>query len=239
MSMTRLRPLILFDIDGTLLRASDHAHGAAFTYAFETLVGKPVTLQGVPLAGMLDAQIARILFERHELDVDEELLSRIMAGMGTRYREVTLGRSLRENLLPGVTDAILACSHHGWPAGVLTGNAREVGLAKLELAGLRDLLAFGAFGDSARERGDLVPTALDDAQRALGTTHYAHETVLVGDTPNDILAARAAGAKVIAVATGRFSSDALAEHEPDVVLSDLSDTAAFAQGVRMAVGLTD
>ena len=69
--MSRQRGLVLFDIDGTILIAGDRHHGAAFTHAFEQVYGRPVTLEGVPLAGMLDAQIARILFERHGLDIDE------------------------------------------------------------------------------------------------------------------------------------------------------------------------
>lgn len=226
--------LILFDIDGTLLRAGDREHGAAFTHAFERVYGHPVTLEGVPLAGMLDAQIARILFEKHGLERTEadERLAEMMTAMGERYVETIAERDARDRLLPGVTEAVIACAHRGWATGVLTGNARAVGHAKLRSAGLDTLLSFGAFGDSAVERGHLIEGALAEAQRATGRPYQPSRTVLIGDTPNDISAARLGGAKVLAVATGRFDIDALVAHDPDAVMPDLSDTNALMAAIE-------
>jgi phosphoglycolate phosphatase len=236
-AISRANPLILFDIDGTLLKTGDPHHGAAFTHAFESIYGKPVTLDGVPLAGMLDAQIARILFERHGLDEDASSarMVEMMEMMGTRYVDALAGGSLVERLLPGVTEAVLACLERDWTAGVLTGNARSVGHAKLRAANLDMLLSIGAFGDSATDRGHLVESALDDAERVTGVRHHPDETVLVGDTPNDISAARLGGARVVAVATGRFGVDALSHHNPDALLPDLSDTHAFIAAVHRAL----
>lgn len=236
--MTTGRALVLFDIDGTLLRAGDTHHGAAFTHAFERVYGKPVTLDGVPLAGMLDAQIARILFERHGLDRDEAdpRLHEMMEAMGSRYVEAIAEHSIRERLLPGVTEAIVACNAHGWTTGALTGNGRLVGEAKIKGAGLDHLLTFGAYGDSAVERGHLVEEAIAAATEATGERYRPSETVLVGDTPNDIAAARAGGANVIAVATGRFDVESLSNHDPDAVLQDLGDTDAFIAAVIQALG---
>ncbi|HUG14792.1 MAG TPA: haloacid dehalogenase-like hydrolase [Thermomicrobiales bacterium] len=226
--------LILFDIDGTLLRTGDHEHGAAFRHAFETVYGRPVTLEGVPLAGMLDAQIARILFEHHDLersDADDRL-HEMMEAMGQRYAVAIAERNMRERLLPGAVEAVQACIHRQWPAGVLTGNGQAVGHAKLRATGLDTLLTFGAFGDSAMERAHLVEIALDAARMATGQTHERDWTVLVGDTPNDINAARQAGTRVIAVATGRFDARTLASHDPDALLDDLGDTTAFVSAVQ-------
>jgi phosphoglycolate phosphatase-like HAD superfamily hydrolase len=231
------QPLVLFDIDGTLLRTGDPHHGAAFTHAFESIYGRPVTLDGVQLAGMLDAQIARALFEHHALDRDEAdaRLQEMMEAMGRRYVEAVAGRSIRERLLPGVTEAVLACLHNGWSSGVLTGNARSVAHAKLRAAGLDMLLDFGAFGDSAVERGHLVETALADAEHVTGVRHLPEETILIGDTPADISAARHGGARVVAVATGRFDVAALSQHDPDALLPDLGDTDAFIAAIRRVV----
>jgi phosphoglycolate phosphatase len=226
--------LILFDIDGTLLRTGDHWHGAAFRHAFEQVYGRPVTLEGVPLAGMLDAQIARILFERHEIDRDaaDERLHEMMSAMGERYARAIAEQNMRDRLLPGAVEAVQACVHNEWPAGVLTGNGQAVGHAKLRATGLDTLLTFGAFGDAATERGHLVEIALNAAYIATRRTYDRANTVLVGDTPNDIHAARHAGTRVIAVATGRFDLDTLSEHGPDALLPDLRDTPAFVEAIR-------
>jgi phosphoglycolate phosphatase len=237
MPASATNPLVLFDIDGTLLRAGDPAHQRALVEAFEEVFGMVVTLEGVQLAGMLDANIARTLLEIHELDQSDahELLEHMMTSMGTRYRRAVLEIDLRERLLPGVNAAIEACSSRNWETGVLTGNARSVAYTKLERTGLAHLLVTGAFGDSARERAHLVEIAIAAAKEATGTSFYPSQTVLVGDTPHDIQAARESGSKVIAVATGRFDVHALAQHEPDAVLADLSDTDAFIEAVERAL----
>lgn len=226
--------LILFDIDGTLLRAGDPAHQQALVEAFEEVYGLQVTLEGVQLAGMLDANIARTLFDIHDIDDSDahDLLEQMMATMGTRYRRSVLEIDLRERLLPGVSAAIEACSERRWETGVLTGNARSVAYTKLERVGLSDLLIAGAFGDSARERAHLVEVAIAAAEEATGGRFERSRTVLVGDTPHDIQAARESGSRVIAVATGRFDVHALAQYEPDVVLPDMSDTSAFVESVE-------
>ena len=59
--------------------------------------------------------------------------------------------------------------------------------------------------------------------------------MLVGDTPLDVLAAREAGARAVAVATGFAGLDALRESEPDALLQDLSDTDA---AIRAITGAT-
>ena len=221
--------LILFDIDGTLLRAGDPAHQQALVEAFEEVYGIPVTLEGVQLAGMLDANIARALIEINNIDARNanDLLDKMMMTMGNRYRRAVLEIDLRERLLPGVSDAIDACTRRSWGTGVLTGNARSVAYAKLERVGLADLLVTGAFGDTASERAHLVEVAIAAAREASGTVYETSCTVLVGDTPHDIQAAKESGSKVVAVATGRFDVHTLAQYEPDAVMSDLGDTDAF------------
>jgi phosphoglycolate phosphatase len=221
--------LVLFDIDGTLLRAGDPAHQRALVEAFEEVYGIQVTLDGVPLAGMLDANIVRTLFEINSIDarIASELLDQMMMTMGARYQRAILDIDLNERLLPGVGAAIDACSVRSWGTGVLTGNARSVAYAKLERVGLAELLVTGAFGDTATERSHLVEVAIAAAREASGVVYGTARTVLVGDTPHDIQAARASGSKVVAVATGRFDVHTLAQYEPDAVMPDLSDTAQF------------
>jgi phosphoglycolate phosphatase-like HAD superfamily hydrolase len=64
------------------------------------------------------------------------------------------------------------------------------------------------------------------AEAKYGTGFAGPATVLVGDTPLDVAAGRAGGARVVAVATGPFRADELRSTEADAVLEDLGDTDA-------------
>jgi phosphoglycolate phosphatase-like HAD superfamily hydrolase len=109
---------------------------------------------------------------------------------------------------------------------LLTGNIRalaEVKLAPLGLTRHLDLDA-GAYGDAHENRAELVPLAWQAAARAYGHRFGGGSTVLVGDTPFDVAAALAAGARAVGVATGPFTTEDLAAAGADAVLPDLADT---------------
>jgi phosphoglycolate phosphatase len=216
--------LILFDIDGTLLRPGDLAHQQALLESVQAVYEIDASLEGVPLGGMLDSQIVRLALEKCDVPADaiREGLPSVMEQMGWRYLELLNGEDRRTWLLPGVEE-LVARTAPDFTLGVLTGNASGVGRAKLMAAGIDHYFSFGAFGDSADHRHELVPVAIEQAQRVLGTVHLADEAVIVGDTPRDIAAARESGASVIAVATGRYQIEDLAKLEPDLVFPDLSD----------------
>ena len=233
-----MRGLILFDIDGTLLRAGDKDHQIAFVTAMKQIYGLPATLDGVPLAGMLDSQIARLALSLHGLsddDIDADL-ARMIDAMGEHYAEAIAEQSRIERRLPGVVEIAERLRTQNFALGVLTGNARSVARVKLESTGILDYFPVGAFGDSARERGHLVQIAWNEAEAHFGLSFTAAQTVLVGDTPRDIEAARDNQAKVVAVATGRYSLDDLTAHHPDALFPDLTDTGAVAEAIERLVG---
>lgn len=219
-----MRGLILFDIDGTLLQAGDQDHQMAFVSAMKQVYGLPATLDGVPLAGMLDSQIARLALSRHGLSDDEinADLSKMVETMGEHYAEAIAEQSRIERVLPGVVEVAQRLHAERYALGVLTGNARSVAHVKLAAAGILKFFEFGAFGDTARERGHLVQVAWTEAEARHGISFAPRQTVLIGDTPRDIEAARTNQARVLAVATGRFSIDDLRAHDPDAVFADLS-----------------
>jgi len=234
----RTRGLILFDIDGTLLQAGDRDHQVAFVAAMQEIYGLPATLTGVPLAGMLDSQIARLALAQHGL-AEEDINARLaamVARMGEHYTEAVARQSRIERLLPGVVEVAMRLREDGFALGVLTGNAESVARVKLASAGIDELFPIGAYGDAAAERGDLVEAGLWAAHRNYGTTFGTRRTVLIGDTPRDIAAARDADTWVAAVATGRYSLADLAAYEPDLLLSDLREAAAAAAAIATLVG---
>lgn len=109
---------------------------------------------------------------------------------------------------------------------LLTGNLRplaEVKLGPFDLIRHLDLDA-GAYGDAHEERAELVPLARRNAARSYGPGLDGSATVLVGDTPLDVAAALATGARAVGVATGRFTAQQLAAAGAHAVLPDLADT---------------
>jgi phosphoglycolate phosphatase-like HAD superfamily hydrolase len=73
-------------------------------------------------------------------------------------------------------------------------------------------------------RAELVHVARSNAARRHGGDFGGEATVLVGDTPLDVGAALATGARAVGVATGVFSEADLAASGAHAVLPDLTDT---------------
>jgi len=114
---------------------------------------------------------------------------------------------------------------------VLTGNIRSMAEVKLAALGLRDGLdlCIGAYGDDHEDRAELVHVARRRAAAVHGRALDAFSgpaTVIIGDTPLDVQAALATGARAVGVATGQYSAGELTLAGAHVVLPDLTDTTA-------------
>jgi phosphoglycolate phosphatase-like HAD superfamily hydrolase len=112
---------------------------------------------------------------------------------------------------------------------VVTGNIRLLAEVKLAALGLRNGLdlCIGAYGDDHEDRTELVQVARRRAAAVHGRTPAAFadtSTVVIGDTPLDVTAALAAGARAVGVATGSHSAADLRAAGAHAVLPDLTDT---------------
>jgi phosphoglycolate phosphatase len=216
----------LFDIDGTLLRSRDRVHFDSVATSVKRVTGFEITLAGVAIHGSTDTGILREACSR--ADIPAELLdtqiATILEAMGHNVAERR--NELDLVLMPGVKDVLNHLAEHGALLGVATGNLEMIGWIKIEEAGLREWFRFGGFSDHFPVRSELIGHAADKARELAGA---AARVCVVGDTPRDIEAARANGLSVIAVATGHFSFDALAEHRPEVCASTLADLLAATQ----------
>jgi phosphoglycolate phosphatase len=121
---------------------------------------------------------------------------------------------------PGVVPVLERLERRGNLLGLVTGNLTRIGWRKLERAGLRRYFRFGAFGEMARTRAGLARLAVRQA-RASGWISRETPVSLVGDAPQDILAARANGIRSISVNTGITPLTDLVSLQPDILLSNL------------------
>jgi phosphoglycolate phosphatase len=226
-----LRRLVLWDIDGTLVQAGEVGRDI-FTEAFQAVVGRApdkVAARMLAMAGRTDPEIALEFLAAHEiaegashLPAFSEALVAALAAKAAVIRE-------RGRALPGAREALVALGRtEGVVQSLLTGNLEPNALLKLasfELAGHLDF-EVGGFGSDHHHRPSLVEVARAKAERKYGTGFPGTATVLVGDTPLDVAAGRAGGARVVAVATGPFRAGELRQTEADAVLEDLTDTDA-------------
>ena len=224
-------PLLLFDIDGTILRSGNHVHGRSVRVACERFFGiaadTPIP-EEVDLAGRTDRHIITALLAAHGIPraASEPRLSELFAFMDDYVaREIT---PLTEYLLPGVAALLDELVRRDLALGLVTGNLPRIAEAKLAAAGVWEPFAryaeiIGGFGNASAERNDLPPLALTVAARVLGRAVAGPDAIIIGDTPHDIACARANGLRSIAATTGRYNAEQLRPHAPDLLLPDLSD----------------
>lgn len=212
--------LVLFDIDGTLLRRAGPHHREALEDAIRQVTGKRASTDGIPVQGMLDGEILKLMLKAAGLKRAEALaaLPEIMTKAQNLY--VRRCPDLRASVCPGAADFLSSLGDLGIPRGLVTGNLSRIGWTKMRRAGLRQHFRFGAFADQGRTRAELAGRAVREA-RARGWIDHGAVVALVGDHPNDIAAAKANGLRSIAVGTGVVPMDELAEYRPDFLVRDL------------------
>jgi phosphoglycolate phosphatase-like HAD superfamily hydrolase len=215
------KKLLLFDIDGTLLltgRAGEHALRVAFKERF----GVDDDLSAISFAGSTDGAIARQMFAAHDIPPTPENIADLFDGYVHH-----LARELPQRegkVLPGIVDLLEALhAREDCVLGLLTGNIAKGAELKLSHYGVWDFFEFGAFADDHVDRNKLGPVAHARALEKHGISFEAEDVLVLGDTPRDIDCARAAGFVAVAIATGSYRTEELAEHRPDFLFEDLSD----------------
>jgi phosphoglycolate phosphatase-like HAD superfamily hydrolase len=214
--------LYLFDIDGTLL-LSGGAGARALEGAFATRFGLAGAMEGVQLGGKTDPNIVEEVFLARlgrpptAAEIDEIL------DLYLPLLRAELAAASQFRLMPAVVEALdHLAGLPGVRIGLATGNIRAGAQAKLERAGLWNRFELGGFACDHRDRHRLVARAIERAGAV-----PLDQVIVVGDTPFDVSAARACGARVIAVATGSVGRETLAACEPDAVFDTLAELPAW------------
>ncbi len=212
--------LVLFDIDGTLIRKAGPHHREALVEAVRRVTGIETTTEGVPVQGMLDRDILRQMLSNAGARSGpiREAMPELIRQAQAIYLRVC--PNLERKVCPGVRMLLLRLARRRIPAGLVTGNLTRIGWKKMEHAGLRHYFRFGAFAEQARDRAGLARMAIAQARRE-GWIHRTSRISLIGDHPNDVLAAKANGVQSIAVATGLSPRAELSAYEPDILVDDL------------------
>lgn len=219
--------VFLFDIDGTLLLAGPLAE-ESYRDAFAAVMGVPYSIRTVDCSGRTDPWIVREVLlkhghenEAHDPVIHKDVFSHFLAGMRTR-----LASGIRARILDGVTESLAWLEQQpGVVLGLLTGNLEDGARIKLEAASITTSFCIGAYGSDHHDRNRLGPIAKQRFEDYLGQSVCADRIWIVGDSVHDIACARAAGFRVMAVASGSTSPAELALSKPDSLVERLSVSA--------------
>jgi phosphoglycolate phosphatase-like HAD superfamily hydrolase len=224
--MTTERPvrLVLFDIDGTILRSNGAGRRAMIAALREVFGGAGP--EDHRYDGKTDPQIVREVMRlegHHDAHIDERMDALMTLYLAHLERELEQADTF---VYPGIPELLAALeARDDTILGLLTGNLREGAHAKLRAAGIDPgRFRVGAFGSDHEHRPELPALARRRAQAELGIDLEGHHLVVIGDTPADIECGRSLGVRAIGVATGSFTVDELLRHSPHAVFETLADT---------------
>lgn len=217
--------LLLFDVDGTLLRTSG-AGLRAMERAGKRLFGGKFNLARVQPAGHLDTLIFA------EATAGTDLADNPAAHQAFRQTYLAeLAEDLQKAphqvyLMPGIRRLLQKLRHrhlhrHDLVLGLLTGNYQQAVPIKFKAVGLDiNWFPIGAFAEDGSTRQELVQKALIKFSQYLNCPVDPHRVLVIGDTPRDIAAAKSCGCATLAVATGPFDLETLRKHNPDILLEN-------------------
>lgn len=217
--------LVLFDIDGTLIRTGG-AGVKAFAKVFETEFHAVDGFERLKFAGRTDFGLLREFFGFHQIPLSPENFRRFF-DCYVFWLEHFLHQT-RGEVCPGVGVFLRDLEALPRPPllGLLTGNIRLGAEIKLRHFSLWTRFSTGGFADDHEDRDQIAAVARERGVRILGEALRPDQVLVVGDTPLDIRCARAIGAKALAVATGGCTLEELRQHKPDWAVENLTKITA-------------
>lgn len=215
---------VLWDIDGTLLHTGG-AGAVAWQRAFRELWEVDANITEHTREGMTDPEIAEIIFrEVIGRDGSDEERAAAIAGYLSHLQEA-VDESPGYKLMRGIEEILPRLAEQGVLLGIVTGNIEAAAHIKLGRGDLNRFFAFGGYGSDARDRTELTRRGIERGGEVAGHPLDLAATIGVGDTPRDVTACHGAGIKVVGVATGKYSVDALDRAGADWAIPDV--TAGF------------
>ncbi len=237
MSVTGAQPtLVLWDIDRTLLYVGD-IDRQVYRETFAAVVGRPA--ERLPARGTgvtMPRAIRSLLLDNGVPETTvPELLPRMVELLPKRLAAHTEDLRSQGVLMPGAVAALEAVrDHKHWMPTAVTGNLKPNALLKLAAFDLDGYLDadIGGFASDDDHRPALVGIAQKRAQAKHGAVFTRANTVIIGDSLEDVRTGLEGGASVIGVTSGKTTRDELAATGADIILDSLEDIARLRASIE-------
>lgn len=217
--------VVLFDIDGTLVKAGG-AGARALDHAVREMTGHPEACRQVQLQGATDKSNFENAFKvgagrkptRKELDLltrkyVERLPLEVKASVRAGKYSTVKGVEKFIKKLSALPDVML---------GLGTGNLKDGAFIKLEPSGLMKHFAFGGYGCDSHHRAEVLRKAVERASKIAGRSVKDGEVFVIGDTHRDVEAAKEAGYHSGVVLDGFGDEKLIMRSGPELLARDFS-----------------
>lgn len=216
--------LVLFDIDGTLIRggrAGRRSLGFAFQETF-ALEDAESFMKQVAFNGRTDPIIVRDIARVAGIEA-ADLESRLESLFESYLRHLNeITRSSGAVLCPGLPGLLDRLKEYpGVTLGLLTGNIEAGARVKLNPFDLNRYFAEGGFGSDSEDRGTIAAIARRKFEVLAGHPIAPENVLVIGDTEHDVACGRVNGFRTLAVGTGGVPAETLRGASADLVMEDL------------------
>jgi phosphoglycolate phosphatase-like HAD superfamily hydrolase len=225
------KKLVLFDIDGTLVRVRGISRQSLID-ALREVFGTEGSAATHNFAGKLDSVIIKEVMRMAGLS-DEEVQKGFQEAK-RRYIQNFKEHAQREHIevMVGIYELVgKLARQESVVLALLTGNFEESGRHKLALPELNDYFSFGAFADDADTRNALPAIAVQRAFERTGIRFTGKDVVIIGDTEHDVNCAKVLNSKCIAVATGHYTVSQLQAFNPDYTFENFANVEAAFEAI--------
>ncbi len=224
-------PILLYDIDGTLLNVHSDFIFEIIEEQLKQFGIKKNEATSRSFAGRTDRGIFMELIG--DMPDAHLLLHQVMENYAN-----AMSQNLSSNHMSvhnGAIESVNDAASLNIPIGLCTGNVRKVAMKKVQAAGLHGIFSFGGFGEASENRNDLPGEADREYKSQYDHQPEPSQYVIIGDTPNDIRCAKYFGAKSVAVTTGGFTAKELERHEPDLIVDSLHDPKTWLSDLNFSI----
>lgn len=200
---------ILFDLDGTIINTNELIF-TSFNYVLNEYMGLNVSREQI-VKGFGEPLTETFL--RYDKERAEELVNIYLEYSHARQDELIKS-------YPGVEEALSKLKELGIKLAIVTSKRRAVAYSGMDTFGLRkyfDVIVTPEDTIKHKPHGEPVLKACE----LLGLKPC--ETIMVGDSHNDILSGKNVGAKTSAVSYTEFKMEDILKYEPDYVIDHISE----------------
>ena len=230
--MPQPRVFVLWDVDHTLIETRGVGF-ALYQRAFEMATGRQLE-QLATVSGRTEVDIMAETLRINGIEPADDAVILLQRALIQCYEDAKGELAAVGRALPGAKEVLaLLAEEPTVYQSLLTGNLKEVARIKVEAFNLAQYLDLevGGYGEDDHDRARLVHRAQQRAEARTGTVFANEQVVLIGDTPNDVRAAREAGVHIIAVASGKSDARELRDAGAERIVPNLEDAPMLARTV--------